>query len=479
MRLSSLIMVFASLGLAACGAPDPMTDDITLDDSKADSTAELRVRVADTTVWADTYLVRDGASLRLNVRSSRNVTGGLPFTGDDPYGQLALVGPRSFSVSWQESEAAGLVTGVNQLVRIDFAHSASRPDSLAARVNVRPRWTQPKGIGGSLASEILPVLANGVVVFRLSGTASKQLYQATPSVGRATVIDEGHFRVDLTAAELLALAATGRELTIELREVDGSHVKRGQIALMVKRFGLTAADPTTVWPPPACTNAARTCIASLPPDAVDYGACGEALVVQACLAGVGSRVGAGEIAAALKQLDTQLADPAGFAGDVSGLVGADVAADFTTRVRAAVAARISALEGRVYATADARAAAIAAELDAGMVAAYARPFDYIARHAPLPNDVARARQVAADETLVWLASHDLRLTEWGRPLEELVHDYRARHVASIRALRETSESIAQGADDIYLGDYLGAGTHIEVTIERATGVVTNMLFEID
>src|SRR6185436_15601506 len=104
-----------------------------------------------------------------------------------------------------------------------------------------------------------------------------------------------------------------------------------------------------------------------------------------------------------------------------------------------VGAKLDALNGAVYDSAAARDAALDAALNAAVLEAYSRPLDYVARWEPLPNDAARARQVAGDELLAWLASHDLNQTEWGRPLEDLVNEFRDRHVTSVRAMRETSE----------------------------------------
>src|SRR5262249_25231440 len=162
------------------------------------------------------------------------------------------------------------------------------------------------------------------------------------------------------------------------------------------------------------------CLAKLPANAPDYGACGEALVMQACLRESGVRVDSAALAAAHARLDALLADPAGFVSDAGGLVGADHVAAFASTVRAAVGAKLDALNGAIYDSAPARDAALDAALNTALIEAYARPLDYIARWEPLPNDVARARQVAGDEVLAWLASHDLNQTEWGRPLESLV-----------------------------------------------------------
>jgi hypothetical protein len=483
MRALCSLTSLALLSLMAGCSAEPDTSEATVelgDDGKADSASELYVRVSDTSLWVDGALTRSGSTFVLHGRSSRNLTWGNAFIADDAYGAFEQVGARSFTVSWSASEAPMLISGVNQFIGFNFAHSASRPDALTARVVVRPRLLAVRGTGGSFTGEILPVLrAGGKIAYRASGTGSKKLLGVTTSSGTATVDDDSHFHVDWSAAELLALAGTGKDVTLELREEDGPHTKRAQLGLAVKKLGLTAADAYTTWPAPSCTAAPRACLASLPANAADYGKCGEALVIQACLKAGGARVDAAALAAAHARLETRLGDPAGFAADAVGLVGAGHGADFTTTVRAAVGAKLDALNGSVYDSAPARDAALDAALEAALLSAYARPLDYVARWEPLPNDQVRARQVAGDELLTWLATHDLTQTEWGRPLEALVGEFRARHVDSIRAMRETSEIFVDGANDIYLGDYLGGGPHVEVTIERATGKVLNMLFEID
>ena len=90
------------------------------------------------------------------------------------------------------------------------------------------------------------------------------------------------------------------------------------------------------------------------------------------------------------------------------------------------------------------------------------------------------RQVAADALLAELATHDFRQTEFGRPLEELAREYRAQHVADIRAFRETIAAEDWPAHPewaLHAGRWLGA--YIEVTVVRATGEVDNVLVEID
>jgi len=71
-------------------------------------------------------------------------------------------------------------------------------------------------------------------------------------------------------------------------------------------------------------------------------------------------------------------------------------------------------------------------------------------------------------------------SEFDRSLVALAHEFRAQHVASIRAFRETiSAEPYPGSTvwDVYIGDWLGA--HTEVTIERASGAVISTLVELD
>jgi hypothetical protein len=75
---------------------------------------------------------------------------------------------------------------------------------------------------------------------------------------------------------------------------------------------------------------------------------------------------------------------------------------------------------------------------------------------------------------------DFPHTEFARSLEDLTHEFRAQHLASLRSFRETivPEPYPGHPDwDVYIGDWLGC--HTEIAIVRATGEVVQSLVMID
>src|SRR5687768_9997170 len=90
--------LFTSLCLFACADSEPEgdLDEIEVsadDDGKADTASELKVRTGETSVWMTKQLERretpDGVVFALRGRASRNVTEGMGFVFDDPYGDFA------------------------------------------------------------------------------------------------------------------------------------------------------------------------------------------------------------------------------------------------------------------------------------------------------------------------------------------------------------------------------------------------------
>lgn len=148
-RLLLLALITATAAACVDAAEAPLTDEVTApdDDGKADAPTELRVRVGDTSVWITRALTRTGSNYVLRGRASRTITDGLGWIWDDPYGEYASRGPRSFELTWSVSSARGLMDGVDQFVRLSFAPSAGRPDELTARVVVRPRLASSSGSG--------------------------------------------------------------------------------------------------------------------------------------------------------------------------------------------------------------------------------------------------------------------------------------------------------------------------------------------
>lgn len=476
--------------LAACfGAPtEADTSNVVVETTGNANASRLQVRAGETTLWVDGALARrtegDHEVLTLRGRTSRNLVDGRGFVLDDPYGAWTKASARTFALTWATSELTTLITGVNQFIGLQLSHSATRPDGLTARIVVRPRLEAFTGSGVYFVSKVLPVVSGGRTVFRVKGSTATHIYGLRADAGDVAltdvrVLDDTHFQIDLLADHVIALAGSGARLSVAVDLPAGTSRKSAALGLVIERLGLTTDDAYDVWPRPTCTDDVRACLAALPPGTLDLGACGEALPVLACQGQVGAVVDDVAFQAALARADTLLADPAGFAADVSALVGAERAAAYTEAVHQSLEGRLEQQVGRWYSDEAARDAALVAEVDAGLDAAYARPYDLIEPWEPLPGDLARNRQVAADTLLAWLASHDLRNTEWGRSLEVLARQYRDRHVASLRAFRE--EAVPEGApdapEDTFIGDWLGA--LVEIRIDRATGQSAGILFEID
>jgi hypothetical protein len=483
MRASTLAL-FLACTLPACSAADPADltpDEIELtDDAKTDSVAEVSVRAGLTTLWIDRALPASGGRFWLMGRTSRELTDGRGFVFDDPYGEYEALGKKSFRLGYSNTDIASLVHGVNQFIGLSFKPSAGRPDHLTARVVVRPRLHTFSGSGASLTAELTPVISGGRTVYRIKATAPSKIYglqvdAAGVNLTDVKKLDDTHFQVDLLLDHLIDLVQNRGDLTVKVRLLSGQQTKRCKLQLAVKSLGLTDGDAYDKWPAPTCTATAKACLAALPAGTVDLGSCGEAIKVQQCQGQLGVTVDDVAIQAALKALDARVTDPAGFAKDAIGLVGADKALELVGAVNELVGERLQNQFGKWYPTAAARDAAMSAELEAGIDHAYARPFTIIEPHAPIPGDLAQARHVAADALLGYLATLDLVNTEFGRPLEEMARTYRAQHVQSVRDFRETATTY--GTTDIYLGGWLGA--HVEIEVSKVTGKLVNIYFEID
>jgi hypothetical protein len=475
MKNALLLGILLLAGCASDPAFRPTVDEATASggDDKADGSDELRVRAADSTVWVRHDLERRDDAFVLRGRASRNLVDGRAFVFDDVYGAFLRKSARTFEVSWQTSEIASLLQGVPLFVGLSLAPGRA----VTARVVVRPRLTGLTGRYVYFSPELTPVVSGGRVVYRLTGTTKSAIKTLSVEAGGVQIpdvvrIDDTHFRADLLPDHVLALTA-GARLSVHAVLAGGRTSRSANVALSVARIGLTDGDAYEVWPPAVCADETAACLRALPPGAADLGSCGEAVDVLPCLGTTGVTVTDVDLPAALAAVDRRL--DAAFRADAQGLVGAARVEAFVEGTRLSAESRLEQQIGRRYPDAAARDAALAAEIEAALDAAYARPLDLVEPLAPIPGDAARTRDVVADALLAHLASLDLRASEWGRPLEELTHDYRAQHVASIRFFRE--QAVPEG--NVYIGSWLGAGAYIEITVDPATGAVTNLLFEVD
>jgi hypothetical protein len=466
--------------LSACAAEDLVTDEVqATDDGKADASSELKVRVSDTSLWVTSALERRGDAFVLRGRTSRTISDGNAFVFDDVYGDFTHATPRTFEVSFAVSTAHTVIDGINLFTSLSFAGGKH----LTERAVVRPRLVSVTGpTTVSLTAELTPVVVAGRTFYRVSGRSTQMLSNVIATAAGTAVeprlVDPTHFQIDLTADQVFALTAPAAELYLNPYLPTGGIELHARLALVVKRLGLSASDASVVWPSPACTATTKSCLLALADGALDLGSCGEAIKVRVCQGQVGVVVDAPSTAAALAAATTKLADPAGFGADAKALVGADHAAVFASKTRDKIAARLADEQGKWLVTHTARSTVLSLAVESALDGAYARPLQLVAAHAPVPGNLGATRQVVADGLLAYLATQDYLHSEFGRSLEQLGHEFRAMHVQSLREFRETvAPDTTQPTTDVYIGQWLG--THTEISVDRATGVVTNVLVELD
>lgn len=462
--------------LAACAADVATTDDVdvAIDDGKADTTSEASVRAGDTTLWVQTSLARRGDDFVLRGRTSRNLTDGNAFIFDDVYGAFAQKSARTFEVVWSRSEIRSLADGVDQFVRMAFVHSSTRPDSLTARVVVRPRVATFAGSSKIyLVAELKPVVVAGLVSYRLSG----HTYGTNTGVRAmlagvelpATRSGNEAFSIDLTPDQAFAVG----ELQVIADFPTGGVDKRVTLGLAVKTLGMTTSDAYDVWPRATCTTKTKSCLLALPDGALDLGNCGVAIDVLACQGQVGVTVDDVSFQATLHDADARLANAQ---ADATALVGADKANEWLFGAKELVEVELQQIFGRWTITQAARKTLLDRALEDGLDHAYARPLDVVEGHSATAN----IHDIVGDAVLAELSRMDLVHTEFSRSLEQLVHEYRAQHLASIAAFRTTVEAEPYPGHpewDVYVGDWLG--TYTEVTVVRATKQIVSTLVEID
>ena len=451
-----MFRLLACVALIGCAVDEvDQTEDIVVEDDKSDAATELRVRVGDTTLWMDKALVRRGDDLVLSGRASRNITDGRAFIFDDIYGDFAQRSARTFEVTWPISTARGVVDGVNLFTGLSFG---SR--HLTARVVVRPRLVS---ITGSLAmtSEITPVIVAGRIVYRVKGKASVPV---TSNLGISRTVDATHFEIDLGFEDI----ASAQQLVVTA----GAQTAKASFGMAVKYFGATTGDVETVFPSPACTTERLACLSALPAGALDTGTCGPALLVQACRGQIGVVVDQAAITTALAAVDARLAGT--FATDATALVGTARANTLRSALRAQIAPNLESSLG-LWLLSDAAKTKLL-DTEPAFDRAYANPLALVPASPLAPGNLAGTRQVVADALLAYLQTTDYEHSEFGRSYLELTREFRAQHLASLRAFRETVTPETIGGTVYYIDRWLGAHTEISV---GANGDATNVLVELD
>src|SRR3569623_1200731 len=466
----------ACLILAACAAP--ATDELDVAGDTAADAADPSVRAGDSTLSVARDVARRGVTFVLRGKTSRNLTGGNAFVNDDPYGAFALVSSRVFEVAWQVDEVRPLADGVDQFVALDFGTR-----HLAARVVVRPRLGSVTGASKIyVTAELTPVVVDGLVYYRLAGHTTQANSAVQFRVGDAeergvvTRFDDQAFAIDLPANRALELTA-GQDLDVLAFFPTGGVQKHMTLGLSVKKLGMTTGDAYATWPRPSCTAALKTCLDVLAGDGGDTGACGDAVHVLACQGTVGDVIDAASVQSTLATADARIQT---LHDDAVGLVDAARADAWLAGAHDDVAHVLDDARGRWFAKAAARTRVLAALLEAGIDAASAHPLALVPATPVVPGDAAAMRQVAADAVLAQLATMSFIDSDFGRTLAGLAREFRAMHVASIRAFRETIAAApypGEPDEDVYIGEWLG--THVAVEVVRATGAVVSTLVELD
>jgi hypothetical protein len=480
--------VIAAVLLVGCAEQAASTDEVEVgaedDGGKADSDGQLSLRAGDTTVWVTQLIERRTTGVAtqyvLEGKTSRNLEGGNAFVIDDPFGDFASSSPRTWEVAWSEDYVRMLADGTNQFVALNLKHSSGKADSVTARIQLRPRLTSISGSSKIyLTAELTPVVNNGATFYRLKGhTTSPNTGVIVRSGARTyatTAVSATEFTVDLQQDQLFAKEPLMLSASLATGTVD----KRASLGVAIKNFGLTTDDPYEKWPRPTCTSARKSCLVALGDSAFDTASCGAALEVLACSSTVGVHVDDIAFQAALTASHAKTGSAAARA-DYAALAGSDRVELLQGGAEEALNGALEALTNRWYLGTPARTTALTSATDAALADIYTRPLDYVEAHTPVPGSADSERQVAADALLLYLAQQDYLHSEFGRSYADLVVAYRAQHLASLKAFRETIVPEAypgSTTSDVLIGDWLGA--HTEVTIDKATGAATNVLVELD
>lgn len=473
-RIGGLALV---LLVAACGG----TEADVAPDTEADAIEES----------ADLSATHDGYRFHLKFSASKGGkailrgTGSAPirsafaYVPDDEVG-TTTVSRGAFNTAFLSNELSGFLSGSPLRVRLS-AGAAGRERTRTAKADLRASLVRRSGTTTLRPRAWFQAFRVGdATVVRLRGTAKARVTRVDAKIGTTRLSGVGsgkEWLLDVPVALFSETVAANR--TISLTVVAGSTLKAGFTArATVARLTLTDGDPDALWPAPTCTDTLRRCLAAA---GSDTSACGDAWTVQHCagrpIDGIGPLTAAdatGWMNAALEELAAEFAPHyARILGETRG----DALFDAVT-----LSARTAAgeLVGRSFATPEQLLAAAADLARPLLVKALARPLSFIPASAPIPGDVARARVIATEAVLAYLAGIELTRTEYGRPLEVLATTYTASWVQGLEDLRNgTGEA---GTDErpteiTVLGRVLSS--HVEVGVSRSTGRSLGVHFEID
>lgn len=113
---------------------------------------------------------------------------------------------------------------------------------------------------------------------------------------------------------------------------------------------------------------------------------------------------------------------------------------------------------------------------------FARPFSVIAPTAPVPGDLATARQVAVDALILELGQSHFETTEIGKAFDDLIAGGRqAGYLADIQGWRDPQSAHVEVTESQGEWTFVGGtfGLMTEIHVSRATGQAESVFIEID
>lgn len=302
-----LIAASAALFMTACatgGALEPgdetalyvgAGETIDIDDAKADSASELRVRAEGLSIWIRPLIQAraiDGVEhLVIRGRASRNLASVFSFVPDDPLGVATLVGRRSFEVALSEEEASSLVSGLPIFVSFEAPGAPHRV--YVARIRGRVRLAQLAGVPEiRIESSMTSVVAGTALVYRGrgmmgNGIAELGLGSLSAYVGDADIdvaYDDPHrFRFEMTYEQIADANIRHSPIAFMAHARGGATAAHAsaRFSIVVSGIAATHLDPYEAWPPAECDSAVLDCLRVL--DGVeDTDLCGDAFAVGRC-----------------------------------------------------------------------------------------------------------------------------------------------------------------------------------------------------
>ncbi len=293
LRACCLLLAVTTLACVAPDAPGPndlpegedgtgSLDETVVDDTKADSTAELRVRIDGLTVWFDPAMVADDGAYVLHGRASRNLDAAFSWVPDDAFATTTITGKRTFEVRFAPGyELNTLTSGLPIFVDLD----PTTGEGATAAVWVAPRLTAITGSSRIyLHTAIDPVWVAYELVYRgratlASGWGELSTWTEAGPAPQAVALGGRAWRFDGGYDALAGALAGGLRAQAHRDGVVAE--KSASVALRVTRLGLTRDGAADVWTR-TCDADVAACLAALPAGTVDTASCGRYREVLAC-----------------------------------------------------------------------------------------------------------------------------------------------------------------------------------------------------